>query len=103
MQRRGLMIGIGAFLVVVSLAAVVSSMSHVWVQSAAVERYNEEPDTSRAPSLLAVIGGLGLAGGFTLIGIGMGRWGRPRRPLNEADYTGPGTSNDSHGTPPRVV
>ena len=100
--RRGLMIGFGALLVVLALGAVVSSMSRMWVEPAAVERYNEEADSLVAPGVLAVLGGLGLAGGFTLIGIGMGRWGRPRPPMNEADYTGPGDTHDAHGPRPMV-
>lgn len=39
-----------------------------------------------APNLVfAVLGGLGMAGGVVLFGVGMGRWNRPRRHAEPGD------------------
>ena len=47
-------------------------------------------------------GGVVVAAGAALVGIGMGRWQTPRQPESNADYTGPGDAQDMPD-PPRVV
>lgn len=112
------MIGAGVLLALLSFWAFATAVSSTRSARAPVpaevaDRAQDRDGDARAASgggdatgtrqvILGLAGGLGLACGLALIGIGVGRWTRPRRPRSEADYTGPGDVEDS-SEPPRVV
>lgn len=94
MPERRLTVIIGLVVAFVSLVTIVASGAL-------------SPNAAAGPwgwrsVVLAIASGIGLAAGLAAVGIGIGRWTRPRRPLNEADYTGPGHISDS-SHPPKVV
>jgi hypothetical protein len=104
LPRRSAMV-IGGFVVaLVSLVMGSIAIAQVWLAPAAADGV-----AAAAPTLqpwettgMIILGGLGFAAGAALVGIGMGRWGSPRPPASEADYTGPGDVHDTP-EPPRVV
>ncbi len=103
MRYPGL-IGLGALIAVLSLIAVGAAFTTMRVDSASARAADAEapPRTSASVPVLGIAGGLGLAVGGALIGIGMGRWKRPKMAHDDVEFTGPGTV-DRAGGPPRVV
>lgn len=89
MRDRNLSVILGLGLAFVSFLAI------VWSGVLGFGNTTTFPNASSS-ILLAVFGGLGLAGGFAIAGIGMGRWRSPRPPMNDLDYTGPGRVSDGH-------
>src|SRR5262245_17328887 len=101
--RRSLMVVSGFVIALVSLAVGSIAIAQIWFPSANDLKNGSEPFLFSGEALAGVIlGGLGLAAGAALIGIGMGHWTAPRPPVSEADYTGPGHIADQQ-EPPRVV
>lgn len=103
MPGRTLMVVAGILLSILSFAAIGAAIAssraeHRWAMSA---RPGTPPSSSSRPVMWGLAGGVGLAAGMALIGVGMGRWTRPRPPRSEADYTGPGDADDPG--PRRVV
>ena len=103
MRSRGLIV-LGALIAVLSLAAVGAAFTTMRGDSTTARAADTETParTSASVPVLGIVGGLGLAVGGALIGIGMGRWKRPRVTHDDAEFTGPGTV-DRSGGPPRVV
>ena len=101
-RRAGMVIG-GAVLAVVSLIVGSLGISQVWLAPAAANGSAAQPFLqSWEAMVMALLGGVGLAAGGALVGIGMGRWTAPRPSVGNADYTGPGTAAERHD-PHRVV
>jgi hypothetical protein len=104
LPRRSAMV-IGGFVVaLVSLVIGSIAIAQVWLAPAAADGVAAAGPTLQPweTTGMIVLGGLGFAAGAALVGIGMGRWGSPRPPASEADYTGPGDVHDTP-EPPRVV
>lgn len=107
--RRTLMVVGGFVLALVSLAVGSIALVQVFLAPAAAGVASTDV-TAPAPTLqsweamaMILFGGVGFAAGAALIGIGVGRWTTPRRPANDADYTGPGEDAGDMPEPPRVV
>jgi hypothetical protein len=101
--RRTIMVVSGFVVALVSLAVGSIALAQIWFPTSYDLATGSEPFLFRGEALAGVIlGGLGLAAGASLIGIGMGHWTAPRPPTSEADYTGPGHLDDLQD-PPRVV
>ena len=101
--RRTAMVVVGFVLALVSLAVGSFALVQVWGAAAAADGAVRASGLQSWESLAMILaGGVGFAAGAAIVGIGMGRWGAPRRPESEADYTGPGDAADMPD-PPRVV
>jgi hypothetical protein len=95
----------GAILALLSLALGSIALIQVWVAPASADGVAATTPALQSWEAVAMIigGGIGFAAGLALVGIGMGRWGSPRPPSSDADYTGPGVDRDDMPEPPRVV
>lgn len=109
MWHRPLLVGLGVLLVLAGAALVAAGFTRPPMTtidppaavSAGAQMLEDGEESSRGPGW-ALAGGLALAAGFAAIGIGVGRWGKPRPPLGEADFTGPGEVRDHRRVPPTV-
>jgi hypothetical protein len=98
--RRTAMVVVGFVLALVSLTLGSFALAQVWLAPAAALDAVPASGTQSWESLAMIVaGGVGFAGGATLVGIGMGRWRSPRPPRSEADYTGPGDAGDMPDRP----
>lgn len=103
-MRSGSMILAGALVMVLSLVVVGVAITSIRAdsESARVADAERPPRVTSTVPVLGIVGGVGLAIGGALIGVGMGRWRRPRPAKDDVEFTGPGTV-DRSGGPPRVV
>ena len=103
-MRSRAMIVAGALVTVLSLVLVGVALTTIRGDSQSARAADGEtpPRMSSSVPVLGIVGGVGLAIGGALIGVGMGRWGRPRLAKDDGEFTGPGTV-DRSGGPPRVV
>jgi len=103
-RRTGMVAG-GLLLAILSLVAASLALIQVWTVPAVSDGTAQPPSgmASGEALVLIVLGGLGLAAGAALVGIGMGRWRSPRQPVNDADYTGPGQDRHDMPQPPSVI
>lgn len=104
LPRRTAMVVGGFVVALVSLVIGSIAIAQVWLGPAAAEAGAAASPTLQPweSTAMILLGGLGFAAGAALVGIGMGRWGSPRPPTSDADYTGPGDVHDTPD-PPRVV
>lgn len=108
MLQRPLLVGLGALLVLLGGYLLFTGFPRPslpedeTVAAVRVDGSLEAGDTQGDGPGWAMAGGVLLAAGCAAIGIGIGRWGRPRAPHGEADFTGPGEVGDHRNVPPTV-